>query len=162
MSKTLEELEVLIIEWAKARKIIPNASPETQLMKTYSEVGEMADAIIKNDLAEIKDAIGDIFVTLVIWNKLKWDFPFPDEIYMTLICENNNITFSEFASDLNKLFVASIQNYKRSTGYYVMMDYLSSYAQHYGLTLEECVESAYNEISPRTGTLLPNGVFVKD
>ena len=34
-------------------------------------------------------------------------------------------------------------------------------AEHYGLTLEECLESAYNEIKDRKGKLV-NGVFVKE
>jgi NTP pyrophosphatase (non-canonical NTP hydrolase) len=31
-----------------------------------------------------------------------------------------------------------------------------------GMTLTECVESAYDEIKDRKGTLMPNGVFVKE
>ena len=38
---------------------------------------------------------------------------------------------------------------------------LIGYCLQRGLTLEQCLESAYNEIKDRTGKLV-NGVFVKD
>jgi NTP pyrophosphatase (non-canonical NTP hydrolase) len=36
------------------------------------------------------------------------------------------------------------------------------YAKLHGLTLGACLASAYDEIKDRKGTLLPNGLFVKD
>ena len=42
-------VEIKIIQWAEARKIIPNSTPEVQLLKAMSEMGELADATIKND-----------------------------------------------------------------------------------------------------------------
>lgn len=61
----LNELETLIVGWAKARKIIPNATPESQVLKAVSEMGELADAILKGQDAEMKDAIGDVVVCLI-------------------------------------------------------------------------------------------------
>jgi NTP pyrophosphatase (non-canonical NTP hydrolase) len=61
----LNELETLIIEWAKARKIIPNATPESQALKAVSEMGELADAILKGQDDEMKDAVGDVLVCLI-------------------------------------------------------------------------------------------------
>lgn len=162
MTELLTELEGLIIEWAKARKIIPNASAETQLMKLYSEAGEFTDGILKRDLPEIKDAIGDMFVLLTVWNNLKWQVERADSPIIHEI-EHEKEFFHDFMLDLNELFDASIHNNKyASFRYNVMIDYLASYAIHYELTLEECVESAYNEIKDRKGTLLPSGVYVKE
>ena len=96
------DVELEIIRWAEARKIIPNSTPQTQLMKTVSELGELADATIKNDRAGIVDGVGDVLVTLVIYCALQ---------------------------DIN---------------------------------LVDCMNAAYAEIKPRKGTLLPNGVFVKE
>jgi len=59
------EVELDIIRWAEARKIIPNATPETQLLKAVSEMGELADATIKKNHEDIVDAVGDIMVCLV-------------------------------------------------------------------------------------------------
>ena len=44
---TYEELEDRILKWAGDRKIIPNSTPEAQLLKAVSEMGELADATVK-------------------------------------------------------------------------------------------------------------------
>ena len=99
---SFNQLEIDVIRWAEARKIIPNAKPYTQLMKTGSEYGELLDAEIKNDIASIKDGVGDVLVTLIIYCDLK------------------------------------------------------------GISITDCLLLAYDEIKNRKGTLLKNGVFVKD
>jgi len=58
-------VEMEIIQWAEARKIIPNSSPETQLLKAVSELGELADATIKKERDKIIDGVGDVMVCLV-------------------------------------------------------------------------------------------------
>jgi NTP pyrophosphatase (non-canonical NTP hydrolase) len=95
-------VEMKIIQWAEARKIIPNSTPDTQLLKAMSELGELADATIKKDRAGIVDGVGDVMVCLVNYCALQ---------------------------DIN---------------------------------LVSCIESAYDEIKHRKGTLMPNGVFVKE
>lgn len=98
---SLDNLEVDIVKWGYDKGILPNPHAPAQYLKTVEEVQELGEAIQNVDIDEVKDAIGDIFVTLVMQ------------------CE---------AWDLSML---------------------------------ECVESAYNVISKRTGTMV-NGVFVKD
>ena len=95
-------IEMDIIRWSEARKIIPNSTPETQLLKAISELGELADATIKKDRAGVIDGVGDVMVCLV--------------------------------------------------NYCALQD----------IDLVSCMESAYNEIKHRKGTLMPNGVFVKE
>ena len=96
------DVEMKVVQWAEARKIIPNASSQTQLLKTMSELGELADALIKGDREGVIDGLGDVLVTLII--------------------------------------VAAKED----------------------LDLVTCLKSAYNEIKDRKGTMMPNGVFVKD
>ena len=96
------DVEMKIIQWAEARRIIPNSSPETQLLKAVSELGELADATTKKDREEVIDAVGDVMVCLV--------------------------------------------------NYCALQD----------ISLVSCMEVAYDTIKNRKGTLLPNGVFVKD
>jgi NTP pyrophosphatase (non-canonical NTP hydrolase) len=96
------DVEMKIIQWSEARKIIPNSSPEVQLLKAMSELGELADATIKKDKAGIIDGVGDVMVCLVNYCALQ---------------------------DIN---------------------------------LVTCIEQAYAEIKDRKGTLMPNGVFVKE
>lgn len=99
---TYSILELDVIRWAEARKIIPNSTPETQLLKAISEMGELADATIKKDRSKIADGVGDVMVCLINYCALQ---------------------------DIN---------------------------------LVDCLELAYEEIKDRKGTLLPNGVFVKE
>jgi NTP pyrophosphatase (non-canonical NTP hydrolase) len=96
------DVEMKIIQWAEARRIIPNSTPETQLLKAVSELGELADATIKKDREEVIDAVGDVMVCLI--------------------------------------------------NYCALQD----------ISLVSCMESAYDTIKNRKGTLLPNGVFVKE
>ena len=58
-------IEMKIIQWAEARKIIPNSNPESQLLKAVSEMGELADATIKHDKEAVIDAVGDVMVCLI-------------------------------------------------------------------------------------------------
>ena len=97
-----DAVEMKIIQWSEKRKIIPNSTPSTQLLKCMSELGELADATIKNDHDGIIDGVGDVMVCLVNYCALQ---------------------------DIN---------------------------------LVTCMESAFNEIKDRKGTLLPSGVFVKE
>ena len=99
---TYQMLELEIIRWAEQRRIIPNSNPQTQLLKAMSEIGELADATIKNDQDGIADGVGDVMVCLIVYCALQ---------------------------DIN---------------------------------LVDCMELAYEEIKNRKGTLLANGVFVKD
>ena len=96
------DVEMKIIQWSEARKIIPNSTPDTQLLKMMSELGELADATIKKDHDGIVDGVGDVMVCLVNYCALQ---------------------------DIN---------------------------------LVTCMESAYSEIKNRKGTLMPNGVFVRE
>lgn len=100
--RTYEFLELEIIRWAEARKIIPNATPSSQFIKAVSEMGELADGVNKNNLPLIKDSVGDVLVCLIN------------------MC--------------------------------ALLD----------ISVVECLALAYNEIKDRKGTLLPNGVFVKE
>ena len=48
---------------------------KTQYVKLQEEAGELAKALLKNDKAEIKDAIGDIVVVLTnlaLYGKVKY------------------------------------------------------------------------------------------
>jgi len=58
-------IEIKILQWSEARKIIPNSNPESQLLKAVSEIGELADATIKRDKEAIVDSVGDVMVCLI-------------------------------------------------------------------------------------------------
>ena len=59
------EVELEVVRWAEARRIIPNSSPNVQLLKCMSELGELADATIKHDMPGVRDGVGDVMVCLI-------------------------------------------------------------------------------------------------
>ena len=62
---TYKDLEMNVIRWAEARRIIPNSTPQAQFIKAVSEMGELADGIAKNDRALVQDSVGDVLVCLI-------------------------------------------------------------------------------------------------
>ena len=83
-----QELEKLVIEWAKDKGILEKATPIAQAGKTLEEVNELLFAITMRDKLninsitnesgvvfdsnhEIKDALGDILVTIIIGAELQ-------------------------------------------------------------------------------------------
>lgn len=102
MKLNFHPYEACVIDWAEARKIIPNSTPAAQCLKAVSEMGELADAVNKGNREAMIDAVGDVIVCLINLCAL----------------EDTDVT--------------------------------------------ECLAHAWHEIKDRKGTLLPNGVFVKE
>ena len=90
-----------IRDWADKRGIYDSGDTKTQFVKLMEEIGELGQAILKDNEAEFIDAIGDSVVVLTNLAKLG------------------------------------------------------------GHDIERCIESAYSEISARSGSMV-NGTFVKD
>ena len=90
-----------IRSWASERGLYNKGDVKTQYVKLQEEAGEVARAIIKNDIPELKDGIGDMVVVL------------------------------------------------------------TNLAHLAGLEIEDCIQSAYNVISKRKGSMI-NGSFVKN
>jgi len=93
------KLEVL--QWAQEKRILAKSNPMKQGLKTLEEVTELLQAIQDNNADEVKDAYGDILVTIIIGAEMS------------------------------------------------------------GMDIEDCLQSAYDVISKRTGKMV-NGTFVKD
>ena len=55
-----------VIQWGYDRGIVQHGRPIGQAIKTLEEVTELLDAINRNDMPEIKDAVGDVVVTLIM------------------------------------------------------------------------------------------------
>lgn len=61
----MKELEKNIIKWAEDRGIYAHSTPQAQALKAVSEMGEVADAVIKGQRDELIDGIGDVIVCLI-------------------------------------------------------------------------------------------------
>lgn len=84
--KNFKELNENVLQWAKEKGILDKATPLTQWSKTQEEVDETREALFalqnslltyvnskgqeKNTKEEVKDGLGDVFVTLLIECKL--------------------------------------------------------------------------------------------
>lgn len=60
------DIEIKVIQWGEARGIVHNSTPAAQAIKTQEELDELVDAIRNGDREAMKDAYGDILVTLVM------------------------------------------------------------------------------------------------
>jgi NTP pyrophosphatase (non-canonical NTP hydrolase) len=65
------QLENLVIEWAENKGILQNGIPIAQAGKTLEEAQELFDAIQQENQEEVIDALGDVFVTIIIQAKLQ-------------------------------------------------------------------------------------------
>lgn len=65
------EYEMKVIQWAEARRIIPNATPQAQLNKALEELAELFKAESQNNMDGIKDGVGDVVVCLINYCALK-------------------------------------------------------------------------------------------
>ena len=102
--KTLQELQVLILNWAKEKDLLKSENAPKQRLKLLEEVGEAAVAILKNKTDDIKDSIGDIFVVLVILS---------DQLSEEILYNTNR-----FAKDDDKDFVFLFDNILNSKRIY--------------------------------------------
>lgn len=68
---SFSDLITAVEDWAAARDILQHSTPTAQLMKTVSELGELADATMHDDTPNIIDGIGDVLVTLIIYARLQ-------------------------------------------------------------------------------------------
>ena len=52
-------------KWSIEKGIVPYSNAEKQFIKTVEEVGEIADALARGKVNDLKDAIGDTVVCLI-------------------------------------------------------------------------------------------------
>ena len=71
MTLSYRDLELEVIRWAEQRRIIPNATPQSQLNKCLEELAELFKAENQKNDAEIRDGCGDVLVTLILYCALK-------------------------------------------------------------------------------------------
>ena len=145
--KTLQELQVLILNWAKEKDLLKFENAPKQRLKLLEEVGETAAAILKNKPDEIKDGIGDIFVVLVILS---------EQLSEEILFDMNGV-----AKDDDQDFIFLFDNILNSKRIYFSLAYLNDICKKLDLNLSECANLAWNEIKDRKGNTI-NGVFIKN
>tara|TARA_Y100001938_G_C8100050_1_gene441009 strand:- start:310 stop:606 length:297 start_codon:yes stop_codon:yes gene_type:complete len=94
-------LEQEVIEWADDRGIFEGSTPLLQFSKTMEEVNELYDGILAGETDEIKDAIGDVIVTLIIQAQM-WGLSVEDclhHAYKTICVRTGNVINGKFVKD---------------------------------------------------------------
>ena len=143
----MEQQQQRVIEICTAWGLYENTTEEKQILKFYTELGEYADAVLKDDKDAIIDAIGDMAVCLinaeVIKNRVigfdKQYYRF-DNIYEII---DNVVIFVAYRDYKETLWI------------------LESLAESHGTTLEHCLDTVIKVIEKRKGKMI-NGVFVKE
>lgn len=166
MSRPISELNELIREWAKARKL-DTADPARQFLKVMEEFGKelypLASDARPADLDELMDAIGDTHVTLEILALQLGVIPFvaDHDIAAEPLSVNNGILDNMVIAIGNIAeCVAKGRDASRYIGYTQwLLEQLSELATD--SAPEVCIEAAYDEIKDRKGEMR-NGVFVKE
>ena len=145
MQQQLKEYQDLILGWAKDKNITREECIPMQKLKLIEEVGEIANAIVKNKKEEQLDGIGDAFVVLTILaEQNKEEFETVD-VY-------SNFEDTELA-DLLAMIIYS--EYNVDFGVFLEL------CVKLDLDIVNCVSSAWSEIKDRKGRT-EGGVFIKD
>ena len=155
----MEELNKKIYQWGVDRKIIGNGKLDTQLLKLVEEMGELASSMAKNKPEEIKDAIGDMYVVLVMICGINGE-DVPSKLGSK---ESLNINIASLIDEVASLGILIKGKYHYLyTEIKEIMENLVVLTLDYNFTYQECVEHAYNQIKDRKGYLNENGVFIKE
>ena len=144
--RTLDDLIPLIENWSEKKDLLKHENADKQRLKLVEEVGELASAILKNDIALQRDSIGDCFVVLVILSKQ--------------INSKLQVKPMKYHQSINQCIYEII----RANSYDSKNTYtweLYAICAELELDLVECVNLAWNEIKDRTGKNV-DGTFIKD
>lgn len=161
---TWEQFVSNVQAWASERGIYEHSTPEAQLLKTLSELGELADAVIKSDTEGLKDAIGDVAVCLVNYSAMKGfditEQPEGDITEVDLATTHGLIGLSSIY--LGQLVYPPSLDYTENLTVYVLFSSLILTAQLNNLDFLDCCTHAWNSIKNRRGKMVAGGAFVKD
>ena len=158
---TFEEFEALVFGWSTDRGIYEHSTITAQLLKALSELGELADAIIKGDRDALKDAIGDVAVCMVNANRFDGGNDLaqrPDRRCLLRRYSHSHKVVADLCRNIGGLIDG--ESYAGSYDYAMML--LAEVASMHGLKFDECCEAAWLEIKDRKGDLNELGVFVKE
>ncbi len=142
---TLKEYQNLILRWARDKNITREECIPMQKLKLIEEVGEIANAIVKNKKEEQIDGIGDAFVVLTILAEQS------REVFSTEVLPNEEYADLELADLLSSIIYHE---------FFVDFEIFLEICKRLDLDIVTCVSLAWNEIKDRKGKT-ENGVFIK-
>lgn len=164
-----------IIDRAKERNLLEEGRLTRQLLKSTEECSELQNAIEsyengnKEALVEIKDAIGDVYVTLVVSTQMRLNHSYI--VFRKIKLRENSLIiptdFKFYTIELKRLDLDLYASFTGEITYDLdlkvakYVEFLDFLAKTYDLELTDCIEFAYNTISKRKGKMI-DGSFVKE
>lgn len=161
---TFDEFKQNVRAWSESRGIYEHSNALAQALKAVSEVGELADAVIKGDREALIDAIGDVAVCLVnVASMIGVELVVAAELHGNECESSAEIAASVSMSVGDLAFVIGYMSGGMATDCMggALRD-LSDLAAMHGTTLEACCEAAWNQIKDRKGRMVAGGAFVKE
>lgn len=145
--------------WAAERGIYEHSTATAQLLKALSELGEVADAVIKNDREALADGVGDVAVCLVNYMKMndRHDL-FHDVTGITF----NQLPTSRLIGIASCLIGEALEEVDDKFFSKAMIFSLKAICQQENLDFMTCCTGAWEEIKDRKGRVVAGGAFVKD
>lgn len=160
----MKQLIENVVQWGKDRGL-DKVGHLAQAKYTLKETAELLDAYADGDVDKINDAIGDILVTLIV-GASNDDGILQEltELILTYKYKHLPVQDLDFFDHYEKLIFRSgmlykYQNYSNYQDFYVTLFWLCRIVSD--LSLQDCLQLAYDEIKNRTGKLV-DGQFIKD
>ena len=150
MSNREEKLKDLIVKveaWAEERNLLKFENAPKQYLKFLEETGELARALLKNDVPEIIDSNGDVLVTIIILAK-QLGIDLDTTLYEQEV--DGVVDLYDFVNLVSPNYVAV-----------EFIEVADIVVKSHGYDLVECLEVAYNVISSRNG-VTKNGIYIKE
>lgn len=152
------EFKAKVESWAEERGIYKHSTKEAQLLKGLSELGELADAIVKNDKDGLKDAIGDVSVCLVNASRMNISVG-------SIRRDEPAIAYGYSRADqimacLCGFFAQALDG--RDVSYDSAIGLLRSISEWHDMFFTDCCEAAWLEIKDRRGRMVEGGAFIKE
>jgi NTP pyrophosphatase (non-canonical NTP hydrolase) len=162
------QYHILFEQWGNDRKLYENSNRHRQISKYLEEKGELAQAITKDSVVAIADAIGDMLVCLThvavfnygldilgahLYNHARQSLTEEDR-------ENWHITINTLLADLDhctRRLVTPMSTF----AFNAIIEALHKIADGYNLTLQRCMQHAWEQIKDRKGEF-KDGLFIKD
>ena len=163
----MEELLLKVDDWFISKNL-HKVDPQGQMLKQFEEAGELAGGIAKDNLENIKEEIGDNLVVLrgvmlqMNAKPKQMDAQRQYLLHALISDESGYELYSRYIYSivaLNDMVVdRSVEAIEKQ--YKMPVFFLDLIADSYDLTLQECLQCAYDKIKGRKG-LKVNDIWVK-
>ncbi len=156
-----EQFQQNVQTWATERGIYEHSTALAQALKAVSEVGELADAVIKGDREGLKDAIGDVAVCLVNVNRLEWNDPLSwSHNWAEALDAEHGVCL--VVGQLAEMLDMVGEGFASRDWVVGVINSLYAVAKFHGLDFDDCCEHAWQQIKDRKGRMVAGGAFVKE